>query len=195
MDNPLDNMTHRRQGNIDQAFHVWINERQDERRKAKEPFEKDLYEFKRALAEVDRLPRLLKAARTSTLPTMHQQCSHSAPIPIVENRLVCALGVDVTQCPILASVYASAARERFPEGHRLAEFNVTPDDADVIAGRVCTWHILMESQKRSVDTSEGYLKDESDRMYWSRVYESLSWSEDDEPFPDPPYGESLADTA
>jgi hypothetical protein len=33
-------------------------------------------------------------------------------------------------------------------------------------------------KKRFIDTSEGHLMDESDRMFWSRVYESMAATDD-----------------
>lgn len=155
-----------------------MNERQDERRAHGDDWEIDLYEWKRAIEEMRRLPLWLKRAQEGTLPTDHQQCSRSATEAIDTNRLICALGVDVTACPILASLYASfaqqmdrdqrTANERFPA-------TLDADGAYVLAARVCTWHIFMAKARGSgIDTSEGYVQDESDRRYWSNVYSSLA---------------------
>lgn len=173
---------YRRLRDMDHLFHVWINARQDARRDEGESWEHDLYEWKAALQELRRLPGWLRRARTGTLPTIHVQCSHSEPEKIANNRLTCALGVDVTACPILTSLYASFEAQRT----HVAAYNgepsypdLTADDGDEIAARVCTWHIFTEQMRRTlsgqaqIDTSEGYVQDEGDRMYWSNVYDSL----------------------
>lgn len=147
------------------AWHVWINRRQDERRKSGEPFEHDLYEWKNALGEMRRLPRLFKALREGTLPKVHRQCSHSAPESITENRLRCCLGEDVSECIILASLRATLTEQR-----------IDAADQDRIQGDTCAWHIYQNSSR--CDTSEGYITDESDRRFWSNLYESLAAGDD-----------------
>lgn len=172
---------YRRRSGLDHAWHVWINERQEQRAPG-EPWERDLYEWKTALYEVERLPYWLKQARTGTLRTVHQQCSHSAPEGITENRLICALGVDVTACPILQSLYASFAQEVERDQRMASEkfpARFTDDDGDILAARTCAWHIFMASLKGHVDTSEGYVQDESDRRYWHNVYTSLDGGDPD----------------
>jgi hypothetical protein len=178
---------------VDHAFHLWINRRQDDRRKAGEPFEHDLYEWKSMLQEVERLPSWLRRARTNALPTAHQQCSRQAPEGIADNRLICALGMDVTLCPILASLYVTfdqerehrerltaTWRERGDDEARLARHALSADDADEVAAKVCTWHIFMSKlQRPGLDTSEGYVQDESDRRFWKRTYENMSAAIDD----------------
>jgi transposase-like protein len=162
----------RRSRYADHQFHVWINQRQEQRRVAGELHESDLYEWKNMLQELPRLPQWLKAARTGTLRTVHQQCSRVAPEPIAENRLLCALGVDVTTCPILHSLY-----ESFATAH--PHYGLTPDDADGIAAKVCTWHLFTEKQQHpALDTSEGYVQDESDRSYWATLYAQMSAADD-----------------
>jgi hypothetical protein len=172
---------YRHRSAVDHTFHMWINQRQEAR--GWQNVEHDLYEWKSMLGEIGRLPHWLKQARTGTLPTVHQQCSHSAPEAIVKNRVLCALGVDVTECPILASLYSlfteERAREQRLETERGFKVRLEEDDADVVAARVCTWHIFMSKLKHPhLDTSEGYVQHEGDRMYWSRVYSSLSGSDD-----------------
>ena len=168
----------RKRSAIDYLWHTWINKRQDERRAAGESHEHDLYEWKAALQEIGRLPHWLRQARTGTLPTIHQQCSHSEPEPIQGNRLVCALGEDVTRCPILVSLYAHWIGEiarTGPDGSQ-PYGHASMDDCDDVAAKVCTWHIFTETMRRpfAIDTSEGYVQDEGDRMYWRTVYEHLS---------------------
>ena len=168
---------------VDWIWHTWINERQEQRRKDGQETEHDLYEWKRALVEMMRMPIWLKRARTGDLPTEHQQCSHSETEPISENRLICALGVNVLECPILTSL-----RARFDTVRAEREFyrNVTDGDVDQVAAWTCAWHIFTEHQKNpGIDTSEGYVQDESDRRFWKRVYDNLTaedeYSEDDVP--------------
>lgn len=175
---------HKRLRDLDHLFHVWINQRQDERRQTGQTWEHDLYEWKSALGELRRLPLWLRRARTGTLPTMHQQCSRQAPEPIAANRLLCALGEDVTACPILASFYAAFEAERT----RIMPFNgepsypeLTADDGDEVAAQICVWHIFTTQLRQydardwsAFDTSEGYAQDEGDRMYWRNVYDSLA---------------------
>lgn len=170
---------YQRESAADHVFHTWINRRQDERRRAGEPWEPDLYEWMHAEREMRRLPIWLERARTKTLPTVHQQCSHSAAEPIEGNRLICALGQDVTACPILASLYASfasdLAREREMHRERGFPLRLNEADADLLAARVCCWHIFMEKQRNpGIDTSEGYVQDESDRRFWGTVYRHLA---------------------
>lgn len=173
----------RRKRTIDHVWHVWMNQRQEERGWGKNT-EHDLYEWKRALQEMERLPHWLKQARAGTLPTTHQQCSHSAPEPIEQNRLVCALGMDVTQCPILASLYGVFAEQQTVY-QRLADEHdkkpwLLPDDADIAAARTCAWHIFMAKLADShLDTSEGYVQDEGDRRFWATTYRYLSMSDDE----------------
>jgi hypothetical protein len=166
---------YRRRSNMAYELHGWINARQDERRKDGQPFEYSLYEWKRAMEELPRMVIWLRKARTGDLRTVHKQCSHSAPEAIESNRLICARGIDVTECPILKSLYAYVAEDRLNRG-------LTPDDADELAADVCAWHIFtgtlgMEDEDkkwRRFDTSEGYVQDESDRRFWSNVYTSLA---------------------
>jgi hypothetical protein len=171
---------YKRRTGIDHVFHTWINRRQDERRAAGEPWERSLYEWKTAMQERRRLVIWLRKARTGDLPTEHKQCSHSPSEPIPTNRLVCARGVDVTECPILRNLYDEFAR-------RPNHYESTPDDADEVAADVCAWHIFTgtigyEDRKGThshLDTSEGYVQHEGDRMFWSNVYQSLSMSDDE----------------
>jgi hypothetical protein len=159
-----------------------MNRRQEQR--GWKNTEHDLYEWKNAVQEMERLPHWLKQARTGTLPTVHQQCSHSAPEAIEENRLVCALGNDVTKCPLLASLYATFAEQQ-EVYQRLAderdqEPGLQPDDADIAAARTCAWHIFMEKLKYPhLDTSGGYVQDEGDRRFWATTYRYLSMSDDE----------------
>jgi len=164
-----------KESSIDHLFHVWINNRQRERGQQGLPWEHSLYEWKSMLVELQRLPGWLKKARTDALPTTHQQCSLSEPETIERNVLLCALGQDVTACPILTSLYAAFEDiEPYYQGK-----GITVDDADPLAAKVCTWHIFTTKllEQPYLDTSEGYVQDESDRRFWGTVYAHMAASD------------------
>lgn len=175
------------------TLHQWINARQEARRKAGEPWESTLYEWKDMEAERRRLPLVLRRAFEGTLPTVHRQCSRTEPEPIAENRLVCALGQEVTTCPMLMSLREKFT-ERLADEQRWHERNphYTPDLTDESVyqamATVCTWHIYTSvfqiapnrPESRRIDTSEGYAQDESDRRFWKTTYDHLSAGLDDD---------------
>ena len=181
------------------ALHQWINRRQDERRKNGEPQESTLYEWKDMEAERERLPGWLQRAFEGNLPTIHQQCSRQPPEPIAENHLICALGQDVTTCPMLLSLRETFDEQRVDE-RRWHEKNprftldLTDESVYQAMATVCTWHIYTsvfqvppKRESRLIDTSEGYVQDESDRRFWRNTYDSLQagiGDEDDEGDPD-----------
>jgi hypothetical protein len=171
-----------RRSATDDVWHVWINRRQDERRARGEEWERSLYEFKGMLGELRRLPHWIKRARTGDLPTVHQHCSRSPVERIPTNRLVCALGVDVTQCEILKSLRSTFDEERRRPyyGERIGE-----DEVDRVSAAVCCWHIFTSAIGDGpwIDTSEGYVQDESDRLFWQRTYELMAMDGDEEPQP------------
>lgn len=173
----------RHRSDVTWLWHAWINKRQDERAKNSQPWESDLYEWKAAFeAMTGYLIHQLRQARTGTLPTVHQQCSHSDPEPIKKPVLTCAMGVDVTACPILQSLYAFGDEQR-DSRHMTA----SPEDIDELAARTCAWHIFTEKFRATekngygFDTSEGYALDTSDRMFWDRVYANLQAPEGEAP--------------
>lgn len=169
------------------TLHQWINRRQGERRKASEPWESTLYEWKDMEAERRRLPLVIRRAFEGTLPVVHQQCSRTEPETIAENHLICALGQDVTTCPMLLSLRDTftekeAGERRFQERHPHYTPGLTDESIYQAAATVCTWHIFTSvfqiapnrPESRRVDTSEGYVQDTSDRMFWASVYRNLS---------------------
>ena len=151
---------------VDQVWHEWFNQQK--------PHDHTLYEFKTMMHELQRLPIWFKKQREGKLPKIHRQCSQSAPEPIKDNKLICALGVKVPDCSILKSLeeYFSKRRESYT--------GITEDDMDKVKAATCCWHIFKEStvEGKHLDTSDGYIQDESDRMYWNNVCESLSKSDD-----------------
>jgi len=157
---------------VDGAWHTWINQRQDARRLAGEPHESSLYEFKRAVEELRRLPIWMRRARTGTLPTTHRQWSHSPVEPLPSNTLICALGQDVSTCPILQSLYASVRESSLRQWSL-----VTIEDGDELAARTCVWHILTTKLAHpNAYMNDGYVTDASERLYWDRVMDNLAGS-------------------
>mgnify|MGYP001617180195 CR=1 FL=1 len=161
-----------KEGALDHIFHVWINERQMARQKQGMLWESSLYEWKSMLGELQRIPYWLHKARTGALPDQHQQCSLSPVETIEKNTLICALGTDVTQCPILQSLYAKFGD--LSDYHKSK--GLTLEDADDLAARVCTWHIFTTklTDQPHLDTSEGYVQDASDRMFWDHYFHSMA---------------------
>lgn len=158
----------------DHLWHVWINQyAQGESEKGK-PRPHSLYEFKSMLQALPWLGRTLGKERKGELPKTHRQCSRCAPEHIHENHLECCLGVKCAECPILISLRTSIAarsKEHYKE--------ITDEDVDHLCGLTCAWHIFTTATGTPADhwgcdTSEGYIKDESDRMFWSNLYKSLS---------------------
>lgn len=106
--------------------------------------------------EVPRMAYVLRLERTGALPQRHQQCSHS-PVEKIENTLTCCLGVKCRECPYLLALEKA---ER-----------MTPEQIDVAKAWTCAAHIV---SKGGDVAREGYILTTGDRIYWDRVYESLS---------------------
>jgi len=174
--------------NADHIWHVWINKRQDERRKGGLGWEHSLYEFKSLLQFLTYGHKQIEDAFTGNLPKAHKQCSHSPVVPVLDNKLYCCLGKEVTTCPILISLKDAVTAER----DRVAPYDGSRPYADVddqqlyrLMAKTCAWHIyhdacsIPDGHHFTCDTSEGYLIDKTDRMFWDRVYESMSASDPD----------------
>lgn len=116
-----------------------------------------MYEGKTLAYEVPRMIRVLRQEREGKLEKIHRQCSMSSPEQIEDNHLSCCLGIECRKCPHLLA---------------LEKAEMTHEQIDVAKAWTCAAHIL--SSGRGVDTSECYLLTVGDRMYWSRLYESLS---------------------
>lgn len=147
----------RQKRRFDHAMHVNINQREDERRKAGEESEHWLYEGKTLAGEIARLTRLYKLERTGQLPTSFRYCSLSPTEQIPDNSLLCCLGKEPKSCDILQQTFAGI--DQFPV-----------EMIDSAKAHVCATHILTESAKRLIDTSEGYVLDATDRAFWQRTY-------------------------
>lgn len=118
-----------------------------------------MYEAKRLYSEIPRLPILFKRERKGELNKVHKQCSFSEEQEVTDNHLTCCLGIECRKCPHLLALENAKA---------------PPDDIDEIKAFTCISHILHESGKGHIDTSEGYILTTDDRMYWQNVYESMS---------------------
>lgn len=173
------------------AWHVWMNRRADERAKAGEEREHSLYEFKSLISYLEYGHKQIQEAFEGKLRTTHQHCSHTAPEKLATNVLKCCLGKDVTQCPILLSLRdtVQAEDERRVNWYRdQLKQERAPMPAEEIfklMSATCGWHIYREATKGgegrfSVDTSEGYHLDESDRRFWERTYASLAAQDPDD---------------
>lgn len=168
---------------LDHIWHVWINKRQNER--GYDKWEHSLYEFKSMLQFLTYGAKQIQTAFENRLPQTHRQCSHQPveQLPVL-NTLRCSRGgVDVTQCPILLSLRESFEEERT----RVYAFNDEPANPDLkseavydLMAKTCAWHIYTEATGTpeghhfSIDTSMGYLMDETDRIFWDRVHSNMA---------------------
>jgi hypothetical protein len=123
-----------------------------------------MYDAKDLADEVARMALLFQQERTNGLRTIHQQCSRSEPVKLKENFLSCCLGKRCSQCPFLQAL-------------EVAE--LPAEEIDKAKAWTCAAHILMEKGKQQfLDTSEGYILTEDDKLYWSNVYASLAAGDD-----------------
>lgn len=173
----------------DYVWHVWINKFAHEQQE----WPRSLYEFKDLLEFLRWGQYKIAQAFTATLPDTHQQCSQSQPEPIKNNAVRCALGQEVTSCPILVSLKATFEDERNRTCGTLGKFYSEMPDAELfrLMTNTCAWHIYRKVTENGesfngIDTSEGHLMDEGDRRYWQNVYQSLAAG-------DPEDGEDSAD--
>lgn len=168
--------------NADHLFHVWINRRQSALKKADPDHhhEHSLYEFKDILQFLEYGHTLIQRAFEGKLDTTHQQCSHQAPVPIKNNVLKCAcMGQEVTTCPMLLGLKTVFEEDK-------AHYDIPVEHLYRTMAKTCAWHSYKISCNVpegawGCDLSEGVLMDESDRMFWSNVYSSLSQSDEEDP--------------
>lgn len=170
---------------LDHIWHVWINKRQSLRGKD-EPWEHSLYEFKSMLHFLTYGAKQIQSAFEGKLPQTHQQCSHQPveQLPVL-NVLKCSReSMDVTRCPILsqlADVFGN--QNAINQNHGL---KVLPKESlyDLMA-KTCAWHIytgainMQEGHHFSIDTSMGYLLDETDRIFWDRVHSNMAMNDEE----------------
>lgn len=168
-----------RNSSLDHLWHVWINARQHELRDAdpKHQFEHSLYEFKNMLDFLSYGHKVIADAFEGRLTKTHKQCSRSPELPVLNNRLLCAIGTNVVDCPILLSLKKSfeARGEHYQD--------VEPAAVYELMAKTCAWHIYKTKingteEWGGIDTSEGYMHDESDRMFWSTLYANMAAVDD-----------------
>jgi len=139
-------------------WHKIINQYHSNRDEG-ENFQHWMYEAKSTYSELPRLKRLFEAERTGDLPKIHKQCSLSKSEEVIDNHLTCCLGIDCRGCKFLKAI---------------ENIEAPPERIDEIKAYTCTVHILQESARRGIDTSEGYILRTDDRMYWDNVYKSMA---------------------
>lgn len=138
-----------------------------------------LYDAKNLAEEVPRMALILGMERRGELTQQHHQCSRDHDgTPVPDNHLTCCLGVECRKCPHLALVDKVTTRRDYSVRPSV-ELPVTDEQRDVMKAWTCAAHIMRSPE--SVDTSEGFLLTTDDRMYWDRVYESLSAGDPDGP--------------
>ncbi len=164
--------------NADHLWHVWMN-RRNFNREDKAPHEHSLYEFKAMLQFLEYGHEVIHKAFNGHLAKTHIQCSHQEPVEIKQNVLKCACeGIDVTTCPMLLGL-----KQTFDDNK--SHYDVPAEQLYRTMAKTCAWHTYKTSCDIKeglfqIDTSEGYLMDESDRMLWSNIYSSLSESDEGE---------------
>lgn len=182
-------MSTKEERSLEHIWHVWINKRQDAERKAnpEHKHEHSLYEFKSMLEFLSYGKNVIRDAFENKLPTIHKQCSQSPEIPIVSNILKCARGEVVTTCPILLHLKATfdeAVNRVLPFSGEKAYGDLTPEAVYDLMAKTCAWHIYKESVNATdewggIDTSEGWVMDTSDRMFWDTVYSHMAGDDPD----------------
>lgn len=170
---------HRR--SADHIWHVWMNQFSDIERTSGREFPHSLYEFKSLLEFLSYGDSIIAKAFTGKLATTHQQCSRTAPEPIEGNCATCCLGKEVTSCEILVSIKSTFDSERERECGVLGKHYAGVPDSEMyrVMAQTCAWHIyktVVDGKEgwHGVDTSEGHILTKSDRMFWDRVYSSMS---------------------
>lgn len=163
----------------DHIWHVWLNRRNT----SAAEFDHSMYEFKSMLEFLSYGAGRIEKAYTGTLPTVHRQCSHSSPEAISCNKLTCSFGRDVTQCEILVSIKNTFDDERQRTLGKLGKPYAEVPDSEMyrVMANTCAWHMYTEPLRggQHIDTSEGWLTDVSDRMFWDRVYTSMAAADGD----------------
>lgn len=129
---------------------------------AKVEFQHWMYDAKAASTEVPRLALLFRQEREGQLPKQYQQCSHSDPAPVVDNKLTCCIGQVCKECPYLLAI---------------DEATMSPEEKDEAKAWTCVGHIL---GTKDLDTSEGFILTEDDRMFWSNLYKNMSAQDPEE---------------
>ncbi len=150
----------RKRRQAEQEWHCAINTFSTDRPTEHE-WPRWLYEAKTASMEVERLEFLHARERMGKLPVVHQQCSRQAPEQLTENFLTCCLGVECRKCPELAAIGTA---------------KMPPEEIDRAKAWTCVGHIL---SKGGDPSGEGFITDESDRIFWERTYASMAADPED----------------
>lgn len=140
---------------IDHEWHCAIN-RFSEGKAGKGDWPRFMYEAKKMWGEMPRMILLHRQERLSELPKIHQQCSHSAPVPLPENALTCCKGIKCRQCPELLA---------------LEKADMPPETIDEAKAWTCAAHIVSTGGDVM---NEGYLLTTGDLMFWDNVHASLA---------------------
>src|SRR5258708_3742153 len=153
----------KQESSLSHIWHTWINKYQEVRTANGEERAHSLYEFKSMLDFLRYGHRTIQEAFEGKLPSTHQQCSHQLPVPILNNKLKCALGEEVIACPILMGLKAKFEEEFervYPFNDEKAHPHLPKESLYLVMSRTCAWHILSKSTRMQegwggVDTSEG----------------------------------------
>jgi hypothetical protein len=145
-------------------WHIALNQHNHPQLREGEKFDREkykswMYDAKHMADEIPRLSNLFRCERLGQLPKLHRQCSQSDIEPIKDNHLTCCLGVECRKCEALLA---------------LEKADLPPEKIDELKAWTCAAHILGEKAKRMIDDSEGFVLTTGDRMFWERVYSSLS---------------------
>ena len=157
---------------VSHEWHVAINQHHDGKMGTGE-WKNWMYEAKSLADEVPRLTMLFERERLGNLPDTFKACSFSESEPVPDNHLQCCLGVVCRDCDALKALDTA---------------KLTPEQIDAAKAWTCAAHIL--STEGFIDTSEGYILTADDRMYWDRVYQSLSAGDEDSSGNGAPEGDS-----
>lgn len=122
-----------------------------------------MYEAKELADEVPRMVMLFKREREGNNPTVHQQCSRSAPVPVHDNHLTCCLGVQCRACPELLAIESID--------------RATTEEIDTAKAWTCAAHIMVSGGDK---LKEGFLLTVDDRMFWDMMYKKMMSNEEDE---------------
>lgn len=175
----FDRPTDEQKRQADHLWHVWLNSRN-----TVGSFDHSMYEFKSMLDFLRYGHEQIAKAFTGGLTKTHQQCSRCQPEEVKDNKLSCAFGTDVTKCQILVSIKSVFDAERERVCGSIGKFYSSVPDSEMyrVMANTCAWHMYTQpiKDKSHIDTSEGWLTDVSDRMFWDRIYQSMASGDPDE---------------
>ena len=153
---------------LNHNWHVAINKYAMEVRKTEKGWPHFMYEAKDLANESKRLAILFRKEREGKLGKVHRQCSMSPVEPIEDNHLTCCLGTECRKCEYLLALDKAE--------------NLAPEQIDEIKAWTCCAHVLTSGGDLA---QEGYILTVGDRMFWDRVYQSMSEPEPEAPHEQP----------